>query len=99
MFINGCGTAAISPSDVLTFVDTFMWCQAAGVIGTEIPIPEFLATEFAINFFTELAQPKAEVCEVIWRERMALMAKYNLLGLAYTPYCHANLGFRSLPAA
>jgi len=99
VFINGCGTVEISPDDLLTFVGTFVWCDAAGVIGTEILIPESLATEFAVRFFKAMLQPKASVGETIRQERLALLGKYNLLGLAYTPYCHSTLGFQAAPPA
>lgn len=93
VFINGCGTVEISPDDLLTFVTTFAWCQAAGVVGAEISIPEDLAREFALNFFQTILEPDVSVGEAIRRERLSLLAKYNLLGLAYTPFCHSSLQF------
>jgi CHAT domain len=93
VFINGCRTAELSPDDLLTFITTFAYCQAAGVIGAEITIPESLAREFATHFFTAMLQPNVSVGEVIRRERLSLLKKYNLLGLAYTPFCHSSLHF------
>jgi hypothetical protein len=93
VFINGCHTAELSPDDLLTFITTFAFCQAAGVIGAEITIPESLAREFATNFFTAMLQPQVSVGDAIRRERLALLRKYNLLGLAYTPFCHSGLRF------
>ena len=97
VFINGCRTAELSPDDLLTFITTFAYCQAAGVIGAEITIPESLAREFATNFFTAMLQPNVSVGEVIRRERLSLLKKYNLLGLAYTPFCHSSLHFTHGP--
>jgi hypothetical protein len=94
IFINGCRTVELTPDDLLDFVRTFSWCQAAGVIGTEIPIPESLAREFATQVFQYLVRPqKQQLGAAILSTRLALLGKYNLMGLAYTPYCHAALGF------
>jgi hypothetical protein len=93
VFINGCRTAELLPDDLLDFVNTFTWCQASGVIGTEISIPESLAQEFAIGIFKSLASPTVSLGESISAQRLLLLAKYNLLGLAYTPYCHSALQF------
>jgi hypothetical protein len=32
---------------------------------------------------------------VIRSERLSLLNKYNLLGLAYTAFCHSSLNFRA----
>lgn len=99
VFISGCRTVELSPDDLLTFVTTFTFCQAAGVIGAEITIPESLAREFAAQFFEAMLQPNASVGEAIRRERLSLLSKYNLLGLAYTAFCHSSLHFRSRPVS
>jgi hypothetical protein len=93
VFINGCRTAELSPDDLLGFVNTFAWCQASGVIGTEISIPESLAREFAVAIFKSLEKSGSSIGEAISAQRLLLLAKYNLLGLAYTPYCHSALQF------
>jgi serine/threonine protein kinase len=93
VFINGCRTADLTPGDLLNFVNMFIWCQASGVIGTEISIPESLAREFACAIFKSLTEPKTSIGEAILAQRLLLLGKYNLMGLAYTPYCHADLRF------
>jgi serine/threonine protein kinase len=93
VFINGCRTAELTPGDLLNFVNMFVWCQASGVIGTEISIPESLAREFAAAIFKSLAEPKTTIGEAILEQRLLLLGKYNLMGLAYTPYCHSALRF------
>jgi hypothetical protein len=94
VFINGCRTAELAPGDLLNFVNMFSWCQASGVIGTEISIPEPLAQEFAASLFRSLAVDGTTVGEAIHDQRLLLLGKYNLMGLAYTPYCHASLRFK-----
>lgn len=89
VFINGCHTVDITPDDLLRFNETLSYCQASGVIGTEISIPEVLARYFANGFFKLL--PICNVGDAIRQMRLQLLENYNPLGLAYTPYCSANL--------
>jgi hypothetical protein len=90
VFINGCHTVDLSPDDLLNFVTVFAWCSAAGVIGTEIAIPESLAREFGRGFIAKFA--KGETVGSIFEElRLSLLTKWNVLGLCYTSYCHGNL--------
>jgi hypothetical protein len=90
ILINGCHTVDLSPDDLLNFVTVFSWCSAAGVIGTEIAIPESLAREFGRHFITRFANGKT-VASIIAELRLSLLAKWNLLGLCYTPYCSGDL--------
>lgn len=90
VFINGCHTADFSPDDLLNFNQVFAWCQAAGVIGTEISIPESLAREFATGFLAKFGAG-ISVAQSMLSQRLDLLARRNLLGLAYTPYCSGEL--------
>ena len=55
VFINGCKTAAVEPSQAIEFVSALIDSSASGVIGTEISLFEPLACElrkaFSITFF------------------------------------------------
>jgi hypothetical protein len=90
VFINGCQTVGISPDDLLSFNEEFARAEAAGVLGTEISIPEDLAQPVAIEFFEQLLQFEP-VGRIVRRIRLGLLARRNPLGLAYTPYCMASL--------
>jgi hypothetical protein len=90
VFINGCHTVDLTPDDLISFNETLSWCRAAGAIGTEIDIPETLARDFARGFFADLAAERP-VGVAIKQRRLALLARGNPLGLAYTPYCSASL--------
>jgi hypothetical protein len=95
VFINGCHTVDVSPDDLLSFRNQFAYCQAAGVLGTEIPVPEPLARAFGRGFMNRfLTHPYPQVGEAILAERLALLERCNVLGLAYTPYCSADLAIR-----
>lgn len=90
VIINGCHTVDLSPDDLLDFVTAFTWTHASGIVGTEIAIPESLAREFGREFLRQFLTGQT-VREVMRRLRLRLLEKYNLLGLAYTPYCYGDL--------
>jgi subtilisin family serine protease len=88
--VNGCHTVDLSPDDLLDFVKVFAWCRAAGVIGTEIAIPESLGREFGTFFISRFVKGD-KVATIIRDFRLTLLAKRNVLGLSYSPYCHGDL--------
>lgn len=90
VFINGCKTVGLSPDDLLSFNRTLAWCRASGVIGAEITIPETLAKWFGLAFLKAFLAGR-EVGQIMRTLRLDLLARYNPLGLGYTPYCVANL--------
>jgi hypothetical protein len=90
IIINGCHTVDLSPDDLLDFVTAFAWTRASGILGTEIAIPESLAREFGREFLRQFLS-EHRVSDIMRRTRLSLLAKYNLLGLAYTPYCYGDL--------
>jgi hypothetical protein len=92
VFINGCDTAALSPEQVVTFVNAFAGAEAAGVIGTEIAVAQPVASEFAQRFYQHLmAGPEVPVGRALRRARLDMLAKGNLAGLVYTAFCSADL--------
>jgi hypothetical protein len=91
VFINGCRTAELTPELLVNFVDGFSAARAAGVIGTEIPLSQAVAGEAAERFFRHFRVSRSGVGAALLRMRLELLAKGNLLGLAYTPYCSADL--------
>jgi len=90
IFINGCHTADLKPDDILNFVDTFAVMGASGVIGTEISVRLPLAIEIGGSLLRRIAGGTT-VGEAMYQVRWELASKGNLLGLAYTPYCLADL--------
>jgi hypothetical protein len=90
VIINGCHTVDLSPDDLLDFVTAFTWTRASGIIGTEICIPESLAREFGVEFLRKFLVGQS-VAQALRYIRYRLLEKYNLLGLAYTPYCYGDL--------
>ncbi|MEI8407705.1 MULTISPECIES: leucine-rich repeat domain-containing protein [unclassified Kribbella] len=92
VFINGCETAALQPSDVVSFVDAFAGLHAAGVVGTEISVSQRVAGEMALNFYRHFAGPDGvSVGTALYRARIDLLRKGNIAGLVYTPFCSMDL--------
>ncbi|MFE0418933.1 CHAT domain-containing protein [Streptomyces tendae] len=90
VFLNGCHTTDDTPGTWLTFVDVFSSLGAAGVIGTEISVGQNFAGEVAQSFWRHFLDGLT-VGESLHRVRAELLGKGNLLGLAYTAYCCADL--------
>ncbi|CAH0300798.1 hypothetical protein SRABI26_04533 [Arthrobacter sp. Bi26] len=88
--VNGCETVGLSPDDLTSFNKEFAESMAGGVIGTEISIPETLGDYVGSEFMAGFLEGR-EVGQVIREVRLGLLARLNLLGLAYTPYCLAKL--------
>jgi len=92
VFINGCETTKLSPEDLVTFVKAFADINAAGVVGTEIPVRQRVAGEVALRFYTRFAgKANATVGEALYSTRIDLLAKGNVSGLVYTPFCSMDL--------
>jgi anti-anti-sigma factor len=91
VFINGCNTVELTPDLLVNFVDNFVGQYASGVIGTEVTLHEYVASEAASEFFDHF-QVKT-VGQSLQLMRRHLLLKGNLMGLAYTPYCSNSLGF------
>jgi hypothetical protein len=96
VFINGCHTAELTPEVLVNFVDSFIGVYAAGVIGTEILLHQKIANEAAEELLTAVNSKDktgntVSVGEAIRLMRLHFLGKGNLLGLAYTPYCSADL--------
>ncbi|MFD9127451.1 CHAT domain-containing protein [Kitasatospora sp. NPDC059571] len=94
VFLNGCHTVDTTPSSWLTFVDAFTDLDAAGVVGTEISVDQAFATEVAERFWSHLLAG-GTVGSALHTVRTELLAKGNVLGLAYTAYCSADLRLRA----
>jgi hypothetical protein len=90
-FLNGCNTAASSPDALSPFIPKLVRdCEAAGAIGTEIPVFELLAGEVARLFLARFLDG-AKAGEALLDVRRDLLARGNPLGLVYTLYAVAEL--------
>jgi hypothetical protein len=95
VFLNGCHTAALLPSQAFDLVAAFIQDgNAAGVIGTEITVYEALATRFGEEFLRGLLVDDLELGVAVRRARLVLLKEMNPLGLAYTPFALSRLRLR-----
>ncbi len=94
IFINGCHTAEVTPVQAADFVKAFMGAGAAGVVGTEIMLDQPVASEAAEELLATLLGDGSTVGSALQTMRRTLLAKGNVMGLAYTAYCSASLALR-----
>ncbi|HEX2088258.1 MAG TPA: CHAT domain-containing protein [Solirubrobacteraceae bacterium] len=92
VFVNACGSLAITPRDLTDYVTTFIGKGgAAGLIGTEVRVNDEQAMALAETFFATFLRPGATVDDALRAARTEFLADGNLLGLFYTAYCFADL--------
>jgi CHAT domain len=91
IFINGCHTADLKPGEVLNFVTAFGLAGAGGIIGTEVSVLASVAMDISEQVFEKMIAEKLTVGQAMYQTRWDLVNRGNLLGLAYTLYCLANL--------
>ena len=90
VFVNGCHTAEVKPDDLLSILRILVWSGASGVIGTEIPVPEVLARAVGSGLLARIVNHD-QLGQAMRTQRLALLERGNVLGLAYTPYGFAKL--------
>ena len=91
VIVNGCSTAAFSPDALSPFVQKFTRdCKAGGMVGTEIPVHETLATRFMTRLLERVIDGEA-VGAALLAVRRELLAESNPLGLAYTVFAFSEL--------
>jgi hypothetical protein len=91
VFINGCHTTDLRPEILSNFVKAFVGSRAAGVIGTEVSIHQQVANEAAQELFQSIRSLDATVGRAVQQMRWKLLAKGNVMGLAYNAYCSERL--------
>ncbi|WP_189130750.1 HEAT repeat domain-containing protein [Wenjunlia tyrosinilytica] len=96
--MNGCHTGELTPHTLVDFVTVFQHLGAAGCVATEIALEQSVAGRAAELMIGELARGRP-VVEAVRTMRWLLLRMGNLMGLAYTPYCHSGLvpGFEPEP--
>jgi hypothetical protein len=88
--LNGCHTGKYDPSTLLSFVHRLGAVGAAGVIGTEIPIHEYVGDAFG-RYLIDRLLAGDPVGQIVHDFRWQLLKQHNLLGLVYSAYCYADL--------
>ncbi len=101
VFFNGCNTAAFSPDALSPLIEAVVRDSgASGAIGTEIPVYEDLAAEFALLFLRRfLAGDNKGAGAAMLESRLEMLGRLNPLGIAYTLYGFNNLNVTQVAAA
>ncbi|GGV28208.1 hypothetical protein GCM10010260_80790 [Streptomyces filipinensis] len=94
VILNGCHTAETTSGTLNSFVPAFTtWAGASGVLGTEVTLEQGLAGWAMEELLTRLLSG-ASIGEALHGTRWAMLRRGNVMGLAYTAYCLANLTLR-----
>jgi hypothetical protein len=97
--LNGCHTTEVTSGTLNSFVPAFtQWGGASGVLGTEITLEQGLAGWAMEEVLARLSNGQP-IGTALHGTRWAMLRRGNLMGLAYTPYCLANLALRPPPTS
>lgn len=89
--LNGCFTGEVLPDTTAEFVAAFVGQSgAAGVLATEVTVEMRLAVE-AMELFLAGLWRGLGVGAALRSVRWTLLRRGNIMGLAYSPYCDADL--------
>jgi hypothetical protein len=89
--LNGCHTGEVLPPTLTEFVSAFVGSLgAAGVLTTEVAMESTLACH-AVELLLAHLWGGDGVGVALWRTRRQLLARGNVMGLAYSAYCDVNL--------
>ena len=92
--LNGCHTTEVTSGTLNSFVPAFtQWGGASGVLGTEIALEQGLASWAMEEVLARVSQGQP-IGAALHHTRWAMLRRGNLMGLAYTSYCLANLVLR-----
>jgi hypothetical protein len=88
--LNGCHTGNLDPLYVSNIAGAFIQHGARGVIATECTVPDDLAAEFTIHFYTHLLEGEALGNCLMAARRYLLRKCYSPAGLLYALYAAPN---------
>jgi hypothetical protein len=89
--LNGCHTGERLPETLNDFAVAFVQSTgAAGVLATEVTMEQRLAAHAMSAFVTAWGEGRG-VGAALRHVRWQLLARGNVMGLAYSPYCDADL--------
>ncbi|MER6162753.1 caspase family protein [Streptomyces sp. NPDC001868] len=92
--LNGCHTAETTSGTLNSFVPAFtLLAGASGVLGTEVTLEQGLAG-WAMEELLARLLDGSSIGEALHGTRWAMLRRGNVMGLAYTAYCLANLTLR-----
>jgi hypothetical protein len=91
VFLNACETIGYTPTALSPFLKALVDGRgASGILGTEVPVAEYLAGEVALSFFSRFEKGESAGSALL-EVRRELLGKKNPLGLVYTLFAAAAL--------
>jgi hypothetical protein len=92
VFLNACGSARMWADGAFSFPQLFLKNKNRGFIGTEIEMPDDVASAFSAAFYTRFLQWGVPLGRAVLESRRHLLYEYgNPLGIAYTAYADPEL--------
>ena len=96
--LNGCHTAEVTSGTLNSFVPAFtQWAGASGLVGTEVTVEQGLAGWAMEELLARLLRGHS-TGTALHGTRWAMLGRGNVMGLAYTSFCLANLALRPMTA-
>jgi hypothetical protein len=90
--MNACGSSRLSSLGAPSFPRFFLERRNRGFVGTEVEIPDDVATAFSKALYGWLLVRGAPLGRAVYEARQYLLRKHsNPLGLAFTAYADAEL--------
>jgi CHAT domain-containing protein len=92
VFMNACGSSVLRATNSVSFPATFLENGNRGFVGSEISIPDDVATVFSRFVYERLLLQSQPLGAAILGARIELLERYgNPLGIAYTAYADPEL--------
>jgi len=92
VFLNACGSARMHADGAFSFPQLFLKNKNRGFIGTEIEMPDDVASAFSAAFYERLLQWGMPLGRAMLEARRHLLYQHgNPLGIAYTSYADPEL--------
>jgi hypothetical protein len=92
VFLNACGSARMQADGAFSFPQLFLKNKNRGFIGTEIEMPDDVASAFSAAFYERLLQWGMPLGRALLEARRHLLYQHgNPLGIAYSSYADAEL--------
>jgi hypothetical protein len=91
--MNACGTSVLNATSAVSFPALFLKDnENRGFVGTEIAVPDDVASTFSRFLYGELFLNSCSLGEAVRRARRQLLERYgNPLGLAYSVYADPDM--------
>jgi hypothetical protein len=92
VFMNACGSSQLRATSSISFPHLFLDNGNRGFIGSEISMPDDVATAFSRLVYQRLLIEAQPLGQALFGARTELLERYgNPLGLAYAAYAHPEL--------